>query len=51
MKQGKEILVAHVGKYVLVYYVDNLDQFKNTIGAENKKKNKYEEFNKWMAYI
>ena len=42
LKQGKYILEAHVSKCVLGHYVDNLYEFKNAIGADNKKKIEYE---------
>ena len=51
LKQAKEILEAHIVKYILRNYVENLKDFKNTTGEEDKKKIKSEEFNKWMAYL
>ena len=50
-KQAKDIWEVHVGKYIREYYVDNLKEFKNVTGAEDKKKIKFEEFNKWIAYL
>ena len=49
LKQAKDILGVH--KDVLGHYLDNLEEFKNTTGAEDKKKIKYEEFNKLMVYL
>ena len=51
LKQGKEILEVNVGKYVMRNYVENIDEFKNAIGADNKKTIKYKEFIKCMEYI
>ena len=51
LKQAKDILESHIGKDMLGYYLDNLEEFKNATGVENKKKIKYEEFNKWMVYL
>ena len=51
IKQTKDILEAHASKYVLFHYVENFEEFKNGAGAEDKKKIKYKEFNKWMAYL
>ena len=34
LKQAKEILETHVGKDILVHYVDNLEEFKNSTEAE-----------------
>ena len=39
----------HVGKDALENYEENIDKFKNAIEADNKKKTKYEEFNKLIA--
>ena len=51
LKQGKSILEAHVGKYVLGRYVENINELKNAIGADNKGKIKYEELiNWWRTY-
>ena len=33
------------------HYVYKLKDFKNATGEEDKKKIKYEEFNKFMAYL
>ena len=51
LKQGKYILEVHVSKDVLGYYVENIYEIKKTIWAENKKKIKSEEFNKWVVYL
>ena len=51
LKQAKDILEAHVGKYIMGHYVEILEEFKNMTGAYYKKKIKSEEFNKYMAYI
>ena len=32
LKQAKDILELHVGKYILGHYVDNPEAFKNTTG-------------------
>ena len=37
LKQGKDILEAHVGKDVLGDYLYNINKFKNPIGVYNKK--------------
>ena len=37
LKQAKYIFEAHVGKYILEDYVDNLNYFKNVTGAKDKK--------------
>ena len=50
LKQGKDILELHVGKYLQGNYLDNLDEFNNVIAANNKNKMISEEFNEWMAY-
>ena len=41
----------HVGKDIVGNYVENLEEFKNATGADEKRKNKSEEWNKWMAYL
>ena len=46
LKQGKRILEVHVGKCILGYYVENIDEFKNVIGSYDKKKIKSGEYNK-----
>ena len=51
LKQGKEILEANVGKDIVGHYVENIDEFNNAAGAEDKKKIEYEEFNKCMTYL
>ena len=51
LKQAKYIWEVHVGKYIREDYVDNLKEFKNVTGSEDKKKIKSEEFNKWIAYL
>ena len=38
LKQGKDILEAHVGKDLMGHYVDHINKFKNPIGVDNKKK-------------
>ena len=42
---------AHVGKDILGHYVENLEEFKNATGEEDKKRIKSEEFNKWIACL
>ena len=51
LKQAKYILEAHISKDILEDYAENLKEFKNVTGSEDKKKTKSEEFNKWMAYL
>ena len=51
MKHAKDILKSYIGKDILGHYLQNPEQFKNATGAEDKKKIKHEEFNKWMAYL
>ena len=42
---------VHVGKYMLENYVENLKKSQNATEAEENKKIKYEQFNKWVAYL
>ena len=51
MKQAKDILEAHASKDILKHYVNNLEQFNNAIGSEDRKKVTPEEFNKSIAYL
>ena len=51
LKQAKEILESHVSEDILGNYVDNLKESKNAEEADDRKENKHEEFNKWMAYL
>ena len=51
LKQSKVVLEAHVDKDILSHYVENLEEFKNGTEAEEKRKIKSEEFNKWMSYL
>ena len=51
LKQAKYILEAHISKDIKEDYAENLKEFKNATGSEDKKKIKSEEFNKWMAYL
>ena len=37
LKQGKEIFEVHVNKDILGHYVDNLNELKNSTGAEKRK--------------
>ena len=51
LKQEKYSLEEHIGKGILGKYVENIEDFNNATGSEDKKKIKREEFNKWMAYL
>ena len=51
LKQNKDMLKVHVGKDIMGRYVDMRGDFKNVRGASDKKRIKYEDFNKWMACL
>ena len=51
LKQAKYIMKAHVGKYILVHYVETIKDFNNTTGVEDKKRVKSEVINKWIPYL
>ena len=46
LKQSKYILEVHAGKDILGHCVENLEEFKNSIVAEEKNKINSKEFNK-----
>ena len=45
LKQAKYIFKEHAGKDILGNYADNLEEFNNTTGVEDKEKIKSEDFN------
>ena len=51
LKQTKDVLEAQASKDILGHYVDYPEEFKNATDSEEKKKIKYEEFNKCMSYL
>ena len=41
MKQDKDILEAHISKDIMGQYVENLEDYKNLTGSEDKKNIQY----------